>query len=235
MKAQLLFFCLIEGQCLVKQTQRHIIDENKRELFIFIVSHHNLQLNLFRSLFLASSQLWYCHLPVIKGIDQPTQNRRRKLFRYFLNNWVLPVNRFIAHFMVSVEKRHWTHFLFLFPLGLEPFTPTNLIHNGPELGANKSHQSARPEYVCHHIYPQWQKDITKMSQKLPNCSALLNIREFWGQKVAEPMQSPLSCICPRATLCRKQEDLKRTQKKQKSSFVSNCKYLSLWMYKCFRC
>ena len=121
---------------------------------------------------------------------------------------------FFAHFRFLDEKRHWTHFLFLFPLGLEPFTPTNLIHNGPELGANKSHQSARPEYVCHHIYPQWQKDITKMSQKLPNCSALLNIREFWGQKVAEPMQSPLSCICPRATLCRKQEDLKRKKHTQ---------------------
>ena len=102
-------FCLIEGQCLVKQTRRYIIDENKRELFIFIVGHHNLQLNLFRSLFSASSQLWYCHLPVIKGIDQPTQNSRRKLFRYFTTNWVLPANMlsnpvFFAHFRFLDEN-----------------------------------------------------------------------------------------------------------------------------------
>ena len=75
----------------------------------FIVGHHNLQLNLFRSLFSASSQLWYCHLPVIKGIDQPTQNSRRKLFRYFTTNWVLPANMlsnpvFFAHFRFLDEN-----------------------------------------------------------------------------------------------------------------------------------
>ena len=59
--------------------------------------------------------------------------------------------------------------------------------------------------------------LRKISQKLPNCSALLNIREISGQKVAEPMQSPLTPICPAATLRREQD----AQKKKVFRFFEN--------------
>ena len=46
---------------------------------------------------------------------------------------------------------------------------------------------------------------------------MLNIREISGQKVAEPMQSPLTPICPAATLRREQD----AQKKKVFCFFEN--------------
>ena len=40
---------------------------------------------------------------------------------------------------------------------------------------------------------------------------MLNIREIFGQKVAEPMQSPLTRICPGATALNREEDVERVQ------------------------
>ena len=45
---------------------------------------------------------------------------------------------------------------------------------------------------------------------------MLNIREILGQKVAEPMQSPLTPICPGATLHREQDAEKKRKKGKKN-------------------
>ena len=54
---------------------------------------------------------------------------------------------------------------------------------------------------------------------------MLNIREIFGQKVAEPMQSPLTRICPGATALNREEDVERV--------VSNRKYIFLFWLKVF--
>ena len=62
--------------------------------------------------------------------------------------------------------------------------------------------------------------LRKIPQKLPNCPAMLNIREILGQKIAEPMQSPLTPICPGATLHRELDAQKKRKNLSKLYFVS---------------
>ena len=71
--------------------------------------------------------------------------------------------------------------------------------------------------------------LRKISQKLPNCPAMLNIREILGQKIAEPMQSPLTPICPGATLHRELDAQKKRKNLSKLYFVPYEEYICfLW-------